>query len=180
MERSFQGACRRVVEYGKTTYRRRTLTLSHLSREQIRKVTSTIPDKPTKASIQKPCSSTGRHRVLVWNCGGLAYQDFMYWLAQQHPCPDVIILAETRLAYDMEHTTDQYLVVHSSKLHAGVMIMIHKTLAPAHRVSWRASEPGRIVHVRVYGDRGHLNVIGYYQQRGNLTLPPLAFGKGAG
>ena len=43
-------------------------------------------------------------------------------------------------------------------------MLIHKKLAPMHRISWRAIEPGRIVHVKIYGDGYQTNIIGVYQQ----------------
>ena len=44
------------------------------------------------------------------------------------------------------------------------MLMINKRLAQVHRITWRVLVDGRLVHVRVYGDDSHTNVVGYYQQ----------------
>ena len=64
----------------------------------------------------------------------------------------------------MEHMTSSHYVLHSAQAHAGVMILIHKRMAPTHRVTWRVVHPGRLVHARLYGYKSHINIIGYYQQ----------------
>ena len=89
----------------------------------------------------------------------------MQWLQTSAPAPDVLILVETRMAHDMEHMAQSYYVMHSSKPHAGIMILIHKRMAPQHRVTWRILSTGRLVHARLYGsNNSHINIIGYYQQ----------------
>ena len=166
VKRSFHRACKRALEHGETAYRGRTLKPQHLSQEQIQKARATISRKgrPSQTSQAQQRPRTGRHSVLVWNSGGLAYQDFLYWLTLQEAPPEIVIVVETRLAHHMEHATEAYFLMHSAQQHAGILIMIHKSVAPLHRITWRVIEPGRVVHVRVYGTRGHLNIIGYYQQ----------------
>ena len=166
-KRSFRRACRRVVEQGVTKYRGQILTAGQLSSAQIHRAQAMIHRQKARAVRPPqhiPAAATGRQRVLVWNSGGLAYQDFMHWLAHQSPPIDVAIILETRMAHNMEHTTGEYIVMHSAGPHAGVMIVIRKAITPVHRVTWRTVEEGRLVHVRVYGSTGHLNIIGYYQQ----------------
>ena len=69
-----------------------------------------------------------------------------------------------RLPTSCEHSSKFFFVLHNAKPHAGVMILISKRLAPAHRVTWRIVKEGRLIHARVYGNHSHINVIGYYQQ----------------
>ena len=166
-KRSFRRACRRVVEQGVTKYRGQILTAGQLSSAQIHRAQAMIHRQKARAVRPPqhiPAAATGRQRVLVWNSGGLAYQDFMHWLAHQSPPIDVAIILETRMAHNMEHTTGEYIVMHSAGPHAGVMIVIRKAITPVDRVTWRTVEEGRLVHVRVYGSTGPLNIIGYYQQ----------------
>ena len=151
------------MEHGETAYRGRNFKPQHLSPDQIQKARPCSHTPQTRPSHHQTCREAALHRT-PWNCGGLAYQDFLYWLTLQTVPPQIVILVETRLAHHMEHATDQYFIVHSAKPHAGVLIMVHKSVAPLHRVTWRIIEPGRILHGRVYGNCGHLHIIGYYQQ----------------
>ena len=166
VKRSFHRACKRALEHGETAYKGRTLKPQHLSQDQVQKARAAISRRrgPSTTTQVQTRPHTGRQRVLVWNCGGLAYQDFLYWLTLQAAPPEIIIIVETRLAHHMEHATDAYFLMHSAKQHAGILIMVHKSVAPLNRIAWRVIEPGRVVHVRVYGTRGHLNIIGYYEQ----------------
>ena len=168
LKRSFKRACRRATEHGWTTYRGRTLQASQLSPAQIQVAQRMIAQRHHASTTpsQPPVEATsGRLRVMVWNCEGLAYQDLMQWLQTSEAAPDVLILVETRMAHDMEHMAQPCYIMHSSRPHAGVMIMIHKRMAPQHRVTWRILSPGRWVHVRPYGsNNSHINIIAYYQQ----------------
>ena len=100
--------------------------------------------QPPRPKHEAPnCTSAERLRVMVWNCGGLAYQDFMQWLSKKSQHVDIIVILETRLAHNMVHTTEAYFVIHSAKPQAGVMILIHKILSPAERITcqpWREAE----------------------------------------
>ena len=103
---------------------------------------------------------------MIWNSGCLAYHDLMQWLQYTGHIHDVIIIVETRLTHDMEHVTATHYVMHSAQPHARVMVMIHKRLAPVHRVTWRVLAAGRLVHARLCGTTGHVNIVGFYQQAG--------------
>ena len=88
----------------------------------------------------------------------------MQWLQSTNKLQHIIIILEARLAHDMEYMTTTHYVMHSAQQHAGIMILIHKKLAPIHRVTWRIITAGRLVHARLYGTRSHVNIVGFYQQ----------------
>ena len=88
----------------------------------------------------------------------------MQWLQSTHQVQNIIVILETRLAHDMEHMTTTHYAMHSTRQHAGVMILIHKRLAPIHRVTCRVLTAGRLVHARLYGTRSHVDIVGFYQQ----------------
>ena len=139
IKRSFRRACRRAVEYGSTPYKGRTWRPHHRSKAQVQQAVSSITAKrngPPKNHLPQTASAPGRLQVMVWNTGGLAYHELMHWLMNTVASPpDLLIVLETRLAYDMEHTTDQYYLMHSAQPHAGVLIMVHKRITYGPRPS---------------------------------------------
>ena len=146
-------------------YRGRALTVDQLSKEQVRWARQSLQRKlPPHPPLAEHVPPSGRLQVMVWNSGGLAYHDLLQWLQSHSQTYDVIILVETRLAHNMEHMTATHYILHSAQPHAGVMLLIHKRLAPLHRVTWRVLAEGRLVHARLYGVKGHVNIIGFYQQ----------------
>ena len=72
----------------------------------------------------------------------------------------------SRLPFDMEHSTEQFHVLHSHATHAGVMILVNKRVAKADALSWRVLEQGRVVHAKVYGHKATHNIVGINQQAG--------------
>ena len=168
VKRSFRRACLRAVEHGATAYRGRTLRpqqLTALQRETARRI---LQGRRRQRPLEQDTKTTGqqgdRMRILTWNSGGLPYHEFAHWLSVTGSSYDVVIVVETRIPNDMEHILDEYTLIHSAAKHAGILVLIHKKLALAHRVTWRAVEAGRILHVKVHGQRQCLNIVGLYQQ----------------
>ena len=138
-----------------------------LSHTQIKHAQSMLQAKrrnPKPPVESNHAVASGRLKIMVWNSGGLAYQDFLHRVTSRNCPPDFVVVLETRLPHDMEHTTTNYCFMYSAKPHADIMLLISKSLAPARRITWRAVEIGRLVHARVYGTRSHISVIGFYQQ----------------
>ena len=78
---------------------------NHLSEAQIQQAVNSITANrsgPPRSHLPQNASAPGRLQVMVWNNGGLAYQELMRWLDTVASPPDVLIVLETRLAYDME------------------------------------------------------------------------------
>ena len=88
----------------------------------------------------------------------------MHWLRTEGAhLLHIIVLTETRMAHDMEFSCPTHHVIHNAGKHAGILILLQKQLAPSHRISWNTPIPGRVVHVRMYGTRRHVDVVGIYQ-----------------
>ena len=78
-------------------------------------------------------------------------------------CLDLVILPETRWSFTSEWTTDEWRIIHSgTHKFSGIMIMISKRLKPAGHIAWQSLVDGRLLHVRLRGDRP-IDVIGVYQ-----------------
>ena len=62
-----------------------------------------------------------------------------------------MVIAETRILHRMEHTIQDYYVVHSEAKYAGLMIMVRKRIAGVNRITWRIMHEGRLAQVKVHG-----------------------------
>ena len=84
----------------------------------------------------------------VGGLGSGMYEDLMGFLDQSHY--DVALIQETKLKADSEYTTPQWICVGSGSIvkHAGVMILIRRTLTNATEVRHDAIMPGRLLRVR--------------------------------
>ena len=164
VKRSFRRACLRVVRYGETTYRGRRFHGGHMSSEQwqqaVRQQCSKVHCSVCRRPSVAPASASELLHTMVWNCGGLPYHEFLHWASTEGAGIHVMIIAETRMAQDMEFSTESHHVVHSAGPHAGIMILIHKRVAPATSILM----PGRLVHVGMYDKHRYTDIVGVYQQ----------------
>ena len=98
------------------------------------------------------------------------YEDLMEFLDQSHY--DIVLIQETKLRDDSEYTTPTWICVGSgttAQKHAGVMILIRRSITHAHAVRHDAVIPGRLLRVRFpLGATGRLlSVICAYQHAWN-------------
>ena len=98
------------------------------------------------------------------------YEDLMGFLDQSHY--DIVLIQETKLRDDSEYTTPTWICVGSgttAQKHAGVMILIRRSITHAHEVRHDAVIPGRLLRVRFpLGATGRLlSVICAYQHAWN-------------
>ena len=94
----------------------------------------------------------------------------MGFLDQSHY--DIVLIQETKLRDDSEYTTPTWICVGSgttAQKHAGVMILIRRSITNAHEVRHDAVIPGRLLRVRFpLGATGRLlSVICAYQHAWN-------------
>ena len=157
-----------MVEIGTAVYRGQTLKPHHLSSQQLDAAQRILQSKPRRRDARPAQRTSGQHKdritTFVWNSGKLPFHEFVHWLRDGGHKYDIIIVVETRIPRDMEHTHVDYKVLHSAAAHAGILIMIHNRLAAATRITWRTVEAGRTLHAKVHGQRSNLNIIGFYQQ----------------
>ena len=74
-------------------------------------------------------------RTMIWNGGGLPYHELLHWLQEEANNMDVVVVAETRLPHDLEHTNERYHVTHSSSTYAGILILISTRIGPTNRIT---------------------------------------------
>ena len=161
VKRSFKRACHRAVVHGQAPYKGRILTVAN-SDESC--------STPHVVSRRAP-THTPPHRLQVYcfNVGGLGsgmYEDLMGFLDQSHF--DVALLQETKLRDDSEYTTRNWICIGSgtpAQKHAGVMILIRRTLTCLQDVKYEAILPGRLLRARFpFGATGRmLSIVCAYQ-----------------
>ena len=118
-----------------------------------------------------------RLQVFCHNVGGLGagmYEDLMGFLDQSHY--DIALVQETKLRVNSEYVTPNWICVGSgtdTQKHAGVMILVRKTITNVQEVRHDSIIPGRLLRVRfpLGKDSCKLSVICAYQHAWNPKDP---------
>ena len=164
IKRSFRRACNRAVKNGHASYRGKLLTVRQAPEPQLLKSL-----KPTPS----PYGRQRRLQVFCYNVGGLGsgmYEDLMGFLDQSQY--DIALVQETKLRVDSEYVTPNWICVGSgteSQQHAGVLILIRKSLTNVREVRHDTIIPGRLLRVRfpLGNDGCKLSVVCAYQHAWN-------------
>ena len=171
VKRSFKRACRQAITHGRATYKGRTLTVQTSPSEQ--------PHTVVQAKQHTPVPPQRHLKVYCHNVGGLGsgmYEDLMGFLDQSHY--DIVLVQETKLREASEYTTARWICVGSgttAQKHAGVMILVRKSLTNVQEVRHDAVIPGRLLRVRFpLGTTGRLlSVVCAYQYAWNPKDPAI-------
>ena len=171
VKRSFKRACRQAITHGRATYKGRTLTVQTSPSEQ--------PHTVMQAKQHTPVPPQRHLKVYCHNVGGLGsgmYEDLMGFLDQSHY--DIVLVQETKLREASEYTTARWICVGSgttAQKHAGVMILVRKSLTNVQEVRHDAVIPGRLLRVRFpLGTTGRLlSVVCAYQHAWNPKDPTI-------
>ena len=163
LKRSFRRAQRRAALHGYTWYRGRLCTATHLGTS-----CSDLAQDPIITQNVAPKLSRRRQRLTVfnWNCSGLApykWDQLQQWL--DHQCIDVLSVQETHWSYTTEWLQSKYCAIHSGD-HSnagGILFLISRQLCAQHDISWAEIIPGRLLHVRIHGQKRHIDLISVYQ-----------------
>ena len=121
-----------------------------LHRQYRRQAMMHVQAVPTRQQKVPQPSKGPRLSVYNYNAGGLDYHSFMAWTERPAVKHDITIVTETRRSFEAEWLTKSYVCVHSDGPYAGLLVMIRRTLAEAHQVSWGIQVPGRLVHVKLH------------------------------
>ena len=159
-KRSFLRAQRRIHKFGFTWYKGKLLTNA-----------TDFPSNSTSQTkaprvVSTPAPPRQRMTCLTWNAGGLSparWDMLQLWLEMQ-PL-DIICIQETRWPYVREWQSAHYHCIHSGipGRQAGLMCLISKRLCPAEQISWNIVDPGRILHIRIYGKQRNIDILNVYQ-----------------
>ena len=175
-KRSFKRAQVRAVRDGQTTYRGRLHTPASLSLASPGR--SPPPRRQNPTSNHSPPASVGYYRVMTWNCGGLnvlRYRELIAWLQQlrQHTPVDIVCIQETRWKDCSEFSSEDWNCVHSGTgdAHAGVLFMIHRSVAPVTSIRFNHLVLGRMLHIRIETNPA-VDLLGVYQHAWNVQSNP--------
>ena len=173
---SFKRAQVRVTRDGQTTYRGQLHTPASLSLANPGRPHP--PRRHTPNTGHNPSPSDNFYRVLTWNCGGLnalRYRELVEWLQQlrQHTPVDIVCIQETRWKDCSEFSSEDWNCVHSGAgaAHAGVLFMIHRSVAPVASIRFNHLVPGRVMHIRIETNPA-VDLLGAYQHAWNLQSNP--------
>ena len=178
VKRTFKRACRRALRLGSTMYRGRPFTMhaipedmrQHLQAETppvsqtgfcLQSSTHTTQHSISPEHIRRAKMTKPRLSYMVWNAGGLPYDEFMIWTTQA--TYDVLIVVETRMSFTSEWKLPGWHCVHSGQRNSGILIMIADRVCNMDGITWREVLPGRLVHLRLHGKSNIINLVGAYQ-----------------
>ena len=99
---------------------------------------------PTEQVRQGP-----RLKVYTYNAGGLNYHSFMAWSESPEVEHDIMVVTETRKAFEAEWCTESFSCIHTHASFAGILVMIRKTLVPPKGLSCCCHVSGRLLQVRI-------------------------------
>ena len=161
-KRSYKRALTRIRNHGFTWYKGRLLSGNIQHGQQ------TSSPQISNSTNLPPHSVNKRRRLtcLTWNAGGMSISDwdhFQQWIDHQHL--DIITLQETHWSHTSSWLQHRYHCVHSGgqARQAGVLTLIAKTLCGPDDSAWDEIIPGRLLHVRVFGQSRTLDILNVYQ-----------------
>ena len=115
-----------------------------------------------------PPQQTLRKRLtmLSWNAGSLApasWDMLQQWM-DEHDI-DILAVQETHWPFSRAWMLPRYNCIHSglSGRQAGLLCLISKRLCSADQISCCELDPGRLVHIRLHRQHGHLDFLHGYQ-----------------
>ena len=161
LKRSFRRACRRALVEGQTSYKGRVLCSQDVPKDlqlklQAHMKHSTPSTSQSSTALdsridlgRKVSPSKPRLRYLVWNAGGLPYDEWMIWASSA--AYDLIVATETRMRFTSEWQVPGWTCVHSGHPNAGILVMVACKFCASDGLSWREVLPGRLVHLRLFG-----------------------------
>ena len=163
-KRSYQKALRQAEKNGTAFYRGKSLTLQQLGGTPAA-LPSESARKPKRAHTHKD-----EIQYLSWNACALttAVWEELLSLLETDPFSEVKIVAvqETHWRGSWQFSKSGWHVVSSgthNKQGAGVLIMVHSSLCKAKDIRFNEILPGRLLHVRIPGEKFSLDVISFYQ-----------------
>ena len=178
VKRTFKRACRRALRLGSTMYRGRPFTMHDIPEDMRQHLQAETPPVSQSGFCLQSSTHTTQHSIspehirrakmtkprlsyMVWNAGGLPYDEFMIWTTQA--TYDVLIVVETRMSFTSEWKLPGWHCVHSGQRNSGILIMIADRVCNMDGITWREVLPGRLVHLRLHGKSNVINLIGAYQ-----------------
>lgn len=139
-----------------------------------------VPEAPvTTAPASTAQPLTGSHvpskrlKLFSWNAGGLSterYWELLRWL-EIHTF-DVVILQESRWAYDAEWQLDKWTAIHSAgtkRRSAGLLVLISKAFCKTSMIRLADIIPGRLLHIRLESSKRSIDLIARYQRVDDRT-----------
>ena len=124
-------------------------------------------------SPQNPDAPDPYIRIITWNCGGLnsvRFTETLAWLAsiRSHTPVDIVCLQETKWRDSAEFSSDDWNCVHSGsgESQAGILFLVHKSLAPQSQLRFNHLCPGRLLHLRIETQPA-IDLLGTYQHAWN-------------
>ena len=123
---------------------------------------------PSRSVVLPIAEEANRLKIFSWNCSGLTqllFEELKLYL-RLHPDIQVIFLQETHRAYQSEWTADGWTFVHSAAdkpNQGGVMMGFRDGFCDKASLRWQEVHPGRLLHVRCFSKKQHLDLVCIYQ-----------------
>ena len=139
-KRSYKRACRRAILHGQTIYKGKLLRAEQQTKEHHH---NRDGQRPPHHTIR-----TGLH-VFCLNVGGLGgglYEELLHFLDTS--MYNLVLLQETKWVHDSEYKTLNWICIgsgHSKQKHAGVMIMIRRSITVAEEVKYECDLSARLL-----------------------------------
>ena len=160
-----QRAMHRAELNGTATHKGRTMSLAALGGSS--RKASLAPKVPSATRKQR---ASQHIKFLSWNPGGLtsgAWEELLSQLSTpDYEDVSLVILQETHWRGVSQFTRDCWHFISSGsngEKGAGVAVLATKMLCQAQSIRYTEVMPGRILHVRIPGERFSLHVISVYQ-----------------
>lgn len=166
-KRSYKRACRRAIMHGFADYHGRRLQLQDFPSSLIQKVRDTGHHNPRVQPTFTRGSRAQRYTTMFWNAGGLSqamFQELKQWL-RSHPV-GIVIIAETRWGFETHWSDTEWSYLHSTTetpRSGGLLVMLARSLATPTQIGFDSIVPGRLLHVRVHGDKRAFDLLALYQ-----------------
>ena len=157
-KRSFLRAVERARRTGRAVYRGRVLQVG-------------VPEIPVGGMHKDAaCPRRGAARIgcLTWNCSGLTQEllaEILLWVKDM-PHISILFLQETHWGFEGDWTKEGWHFCHSTtnkRQSGGVLVALRATHFEKSSVRWHAISPGRLLHIRCFAQKQHLDLICLYQ-----------------
>ena len=170
-KRAFRRARRRAELRGGTEYRGRWFTAQELGTEARPLALSGNVAASRAGPAKQPWQARPRLRIRSFNAGGISaevYDNLHHWLLHRAR-DDIIILQEIRWGLgrgEGSWSIPGWTFVVSAdpkNRYCGVCVIVSDKVATQDRLTYQVCIPGRLLHVRCFGDRATLDVAACYQ-----------------
>ena len=170
-KRAFRRARRRAELRSGTEYRGRWFTAQELGTEARPLALLGNVAEGRAGPAKQPWQARPRHRIRSFNVGGISaevYDNLHHWLLHRAR-DDIIILQEVHWGLgrgEGSWSIPGWTFVVSAdpkNRYCGVCVIVSDKVATKDRLTYQVCIPGRLLHVRCFGDRATLDVAACYQ-----------------